>query len=131
MTGRAAGDLDEFIEVVGERIAEAAATSSLGAVLGVDGCDEDDLYAVMDRVLERKDEIENTLAARHLVDGTLVLYDVSSAAFEGRTCPLGKIGLPATGSKADCRSSTGCCAPRQGCRSRSRCSRATPPTRKP
>jgi transposase len=68
------------------------ATSSLGAVLGVAGCDEDDLYEAMDWVLARKDGIENSLAARHLTDGTLVLYDVSSAAFEGRTCPLGKIG---------------------------------------
>ena len=68
------------------------ATSSLGAVLGVASCDEDDLYAAMDWVLARKDAIENALAARHLVNGTLVLYDVSSAAFEGRSCPLGKIG---------------------------------------
>ena len=68
------------------------ATSSLGAVLAVSACDEDDLYAAMDWVLARKDSIENALAARHLADGTLVLYDVSSAAFEGRSCPLGAIG---------------------------------------
>ncbi len=68
------------------------ATSSLGAVLGVAGCDEDDLYAAMDWVLSCKEAIEAQLAARHLAEGTLVLYDVSSAAFEGRTCPLGKIG---------------------------------------
>ena len=68
------------------------ATSSLGAVLGVGRADEDDLYAAMDWVLARKDGIENALAARHLADGTLVLYDVSSAAFEGRSCPLGAIG---------------------------------------
>ena len=75
------------------------ATSSLGGVLGVAGCDEDDLYAAMDWLLERKDTIENALAARHLVNGTLVLYDVSSAAFEGRTCPLGAIGHPRDGVK--------------------------------
>jgi hypothetical protein len=75
------------------------ATSSLGQVLGVSGCDEDDLYAAMDWVLVRKDAIENGLAARHLVNGTLVLYDVSSAAFEGRTCPLGAIGHPRDGVK--------------------------------
>ena len=68
------------------------ATSSLGEVLAVSACDEDDLYAAMDWVLARKDGIENALAARHLADGTLVLYDVSSAAFEGRSCPLGAIG---------------------------------------
>jgi len=68
------------------------ATSSLGTVLRVGGADEDDLYAAMDWVLARKDGIENALAARHLANGTLVLYDVSWAAFEGRCCPLGVIG---------------------------------------
>ena len=71
--------------------AETAA-SSLGPLLGLDGCDEDDLYAAMDWLLPRQAKIEDALAARHLRDGTLVLYDVSSAAFEGRTCPLGQIG---------------------------------------
>ncbi|MDI3312955.1 MAG: IS1634 family transposase [Mycobacterium sp.] len=75
------------------------ATSSLGEVLGVDGADEDDLYAAMDWALARKESIEDQLAARHLADGTVVLYDVSSAAFEGRTCPLGKIGHARDGVK--------------------------------
>src|SRR6516165_1901569 len=75
------------------------ATSSLGQLLSVAGCDEDDLYAAMDWVLDRKEAIENSLAARHLTNGTLVLYDVSSAAFEGHTCPLGKIGHPRDGVK--------------------------------
>jgi Transposase DDE domain len=68
------------------------AASSLGEVLGLGSCDEDDLYAAMDWLLPRQAKIEDALAARHLRDGTLVLYDVSSAAFEGRTCPLGEIG---------------------------------------
>jgi hypothetical protein len=46
---------------------------------------------------DRQDTIEDALAARHLAGGTLVLYDVSSAAFEGRTCPLGAIGHPKDG----------------------------------
>ena len=71
--------------------AETAA-SSLGGLLGLESCDEDDLYAAMDWLLPRQRAIEDALAARHLRDGTLVLYDVSSAAFEGRTCPLGQIG---------------------------------------
>jgi len=75
------------------------ATSSLGQVLGVSSCDEDDLYAAMDWALAHKDSIENALAARHLSEATLVLYDVSSAAFEGRTCPLGAIGHPRDGVK--------------------------------
>jgi DDE family transposase len=68
------------------------AASSLGAVLGLEACDEDDLYAAMDWLRPRQEQIEDALAARHLADGVLVLYDVSSAAFEGRTCPLGEIG---------------------------------------
>src|SRR5271166_1656247 len=74
-------------------------TSTLGEVLGLSGCDEDDLYEAMDWMLERKEAIENALAERHLANGTLVLYDVSSAAFEGHTCPLGKIGHARDGVK--------------------------------
>ena len=76
--------------------AETAA-STLGGLLGLEACDEDDLYAAMDWLLPRQQAIEDALAARHLRDGTLVLYDVSSAAFEGRTCPLGQIGHPRDG----------------------------------
>jgi len=68
------------------------AASSLGGLLGLEACDEDDLYAAMDWLLRRQGKIEDALAARHLHGATLVLYDVSSAAFEGRTCPLGQIG---------------------------------------
>ena len=76
---------------------DATAASSLGAVLGAGGCDEDDLYAAMDYLQARQDTIQGALAARHLAGGALVLYDVSSAAFEGRTCPLGAIGHPKDG----------------------------------
>jgi hypothetical protein len=76
---------------------DATAASSLGAVLHLGGCDEDDLYAAMDYLQDRQQRIEDALAARHLAGGTLVLYDVSSAAFEGRTCPLGAIGHPKDG----------------------------------
>jgi hypothetical protein len=76
---------------------EATAASSLGEVLHLGGCDEDDLYGAMDWLAARQDHIEGALAARHLAGGTLVLYDVSSAAFEGRTCPLGAIGHPKDG----------------------------------
>jgi len=76
---------------------EETAASSLGEILGVGGCDEDDLYAAMDYLHDRQEAIQDALAARHLAGGTLVLYDVSSAAFEGRTCPLGAIGHPKDG----------------------------------
>ena len=76
---------------------EETAASSLGDVLRLGSCDEDDLYAAMDYLAARQDTIQDALAARHLAGGTLVLYDVSSAAFEGRTCPLGATGHPKDG----------------------------------
>jgi hypothetical protein len=76
---------------------DATAATSLGEVLGAGSCDEDDLYQAMDYLHARQEQIQDALAARHLAGGTLVLYDVSSAAFEGRTCPLGAIGHPKDG----------------------------------
>jgi hypothetical protein len=71
--------------------------STLASELGVEGADEDDLYAAMDWLLERQDRIEDRLASRHLCDGEMVLYDVSSSYFEGRTCPLAKLGYSRDG----------------------------------
>ena len=76
---------------------EDTAATSLGEVLHLGTCDEDDLYAAMDYLAARQEQIQDALAAKHLAGGTLVLYDVSSAAFEGRTCPLGAIGHPKDG----------------------------------
>ena len=71
--------------------------STLASELGVQSADEDDLYLAMDWLLERQDRIEDRLAARHLQDGEMVLYDVSSSYFEGRTCPLAKRGYSRDG----------------------------------
>ena len=90
------------------------ATSSLGEVLGVTGCDEDDLYAAMDWLAARQEPVEDALAARHLAGGALVLYDVSSAAFEGRTCPLGAIGHPKDGVRGRLQLVYGLLASKQG-----------------
>ena len=69
------------------------ATSSLPAVLGLDtALDETQLYRALDWLLERQQSIENALAKRHLSEGALVLYDVSSTYFEGRHCPLAHFG---------------------------------------
>jgi Transposase DDE domain len=70
----------------------ALGQSTLAEELGVAGADEDDLYAAMDWLLERQQRIEDRLARRHLKDGELVLYDVSSSYFEGRSCELAKLG---------------------------------------
>jgi transposase len=69
------------------------AISSLPAVMGLDqAIDETQLYAAMDWLLPRQHSIENALAKRHLAEGSLVLYDVSSTYFEGRRCPLACFG---------------------------------------
>src|SRR5438105_2805620 len=66
----------------------ALSQSTLGDELRVSGVDEDDLYGAMDWLLARQARIEDRLAGRHLKEGELVLYDVSSSYFEGRTCEL-------------------------------------------
>ena len=71
--------------------------STLASELCVESADEDDLYLAMDWLLERQDRIEDRLAGRHLADGEMVLYDVSSSYFEGRTCPLAKLGYSRDG----------------------------------
>jgi transposase len=67
-------------------------TTTLAEEFGVVDADEDDLYAAMDWLLARQDTLQKKLAARHLSEGGLVLYDLSSSYFEGNCCPLGKLG---------------------------------------
>ncbi len=66
--------------------------SSLGELLQVDSADESELYQAMDWLLPRQSRIEQELAKRHLSNGGLVLYDLTSTYFEGRHCPLAKLG---------------------------------------
>jgi transposase len=67
-------------------------TTTLAEELGVADADENELYAALDWLLERQASIEQKLAKKHLKDGSLVLYDVSSSYYEGRTCPLARYG---------------------------------------
>jgi transposase len=75
----------------------AAQETSLAEVLELGPVDEDDLYRALDWLLERQSAVEDRLAKRHLVDGELVLYDVTSTYFEGRHCPLAKLGYSRDG----------------------------------
>src|SRR5919202_1718612 len=75
------------------------ASTSLGAVLHVEAADADALYSAMDWLLRRQARIEAALAARHLAEGTLVLCDLTSTYFEGRTCPLAQFGHSRDGKK--------------------------------
>jgi transposase len=65
---------------------------SLGEVLQLDSADETELYQAMDWLLPRQARIEKQLAQRQLSNGGLVLYDLTSTYFEGRHCPLAKLG---------------------------------------
>jgi len=67
-------------------------STTLAEEFGVLDADEDDLYAALDWLLAHQDTIQKKLAGRHLSEGGLVLYDLSSSYFEGTTCPLGKLG---------------------------------------
>jgi len=73
--------------------------TTLAAELNVADAKEEDLYAAMDWLLSRQRAIEGKLAARHLGEGGLVLYDVSSSYYEGRTCPLARYGHDRDGKK--------------------------------
>lgn len=74
-------------------------TTTLASDFGVADASEDELYAAMDWLLGRQDAIQKKLAARHLSEGGLVLYDLSSSYFEGTTCPLAKLGHNRDGKK--------------------------------
>ena len=80
-------------------LSPATASSSLGSELGLGGVDEDELYDALDWLHERQPAIEAALAKRHLKNGTLVLYDVSSSYMEGRCCPLARRGYSRDGRK--------------------------------
>lgn len=77
----------------------ALAQSTLADELDLGTVDEDELYAALDWLLERQGRVEDRLARRHLHDGELVLYDVSSSYFEGRTCPLARLGYSRDGKR--------------------------------
>ena len=67
-------------------------SSTLAEEMGVEACDENDLYAALDWLLERQERIEGKFAARHLQEGSYALYDTSSSYFEGSQCPLATFG---------------------------------------
>ena len=78
---------------------EETAICSLGQVLKLGAVDEQELYAALDWLVGQQERIEQALARRHLENGTLVLYDVTSTYFEGRTCPLARLGYSRDGKR--------------------------------
>jgi hypothetical protein len=80
-------------------LATETASSTLGELLRVGSASEDDLYAAMDWLVKRQEGIERSLASKHLTEGVLVLYDLTSTYFEGRKCPLAKFGYSRDGKR--------------------------------
>lgn len=96
-------------------VGRETASSSLGQVLEIETADEEDLYGAMDWLLRRQVAIEKKLAKRHLSDATLVLYDVTSTYFEGRSCPLAQFGHNRDGKKGKLQIVIGLLCNPQGC----------------
>lgn len=90
-------------------------TTTLAEDFGVAEAHEDDLYAAMDWLLARQEAIQKKLAARHLSEGGLVLYDLSSSYFEGTTCPLARLGHSRDGRKGMLQVNYGLLTDARGC----------------
>jgi transposase len=88
---------------------------SLAEVMGLGAVDEDELYTALDWLIERQPAIETALAKRHLQDGTLVLYDVSSSYVTGRCCDLARIGYSRDGKKGTLQIVYGVLCNAEGC----------------
>ena len=90
-------------------------SSTLATEFGVTDATEDDLYAAMDWLLAGQDRIQKKLAARHLQEDSLVLYDLSSSYFEGSCCPLAKLGYSRDGKRGTLQVNYGLLTDERGC----------------
>jgi hypothetical protein len=78
---------------------ETTASHSLGSTLGLGAVTAKEIYGTLDWLGKAQPAIEAALARRHLKDGTLVLYDVTSSYLEGRCCALGQFGYSRDGQR--------------------------------
>jgi hypothetical protein len=90
-------------------------TQGLSEVLELGRVEVDDLYAAMDALQARQSDVERALVHRHLQDGSLVLYDLTSTYFHGHTCPLAKMGYSRDGKKGLLQITVGLLCTREGC----------------
>ncbi len=88
---------------------------TLGEQLGVQDADEDELYGAMDWALKRQPQVEAKLAERHLSEGGMVLYDLTSSYFEGRRCPLAAFGNNRDGKRGKLQVNWGLVSNSEGC----------------
>lgn len=73
--------------------------STAAETFGVQDATLDELYGALDWLLGRQKAVEEKLVSRHLSAGSLVLFDLSSSYYEGRTCPLAQRGYSRDGKK--------------------------------
>jgi transposase len=90
-------------------------TTTLAETFRVADASEDELYAAMDWLLAGQNRIQQKLAARHLHQDSLVLYDLSSSYFEGQTCPLAQRGYSRDGKKGKLQVNYGLLTDARGC----------------
>ena len=67
-------------------------SNTLGEVLDINSCNENELYKTMDWLLKKQTRIEQNLADKHLENGSLILYDLTSVYYTGDHCSLAKFG---------------------------------------
>jgi Transposase DDE domain len=123
--GKASRERDLVVAMVAGRIlapeasklamTQAWADTTLAEDFSVADAHEDELYAAMDWLIERQDKIEKRLAQRHLKEGGLVLFDLTSSSFEGVTCPLAKIGYSRDGKPGTLQVNYGLLTDARGC----------------
>ena len=94
---------------------ETTALSSLGATLGLGAVTAKEVYATLDWLGAAQQAIEAALARRHLSDGTLLLYDVTSTYLEGRACQLARLGYSRDGRRDKLQIIVGLMCTAQGC----------------
>jgi Transposase DDE domain len=123
--GKASRERDLVVAMVAGRIispeasklamTQAWADTTLAEELGVADAHENELYAAMDWLIARQEKIEKRLAKRHLKEGGLVLFDLTSSSFEGVTCPLARIGYSRDGKPGTLQVNYGLLADSRGC----------------
>jgi transposase len=101
LSSKRSPERDLVVAMIAERLIEPSSklattrlwhSTTLAEQMSVAEAGSDDLYRALDWLLERKERIEKKLASRHLREGGIALYDVTSSYYEGRTCPLVRFG---------------------------------------
>lgn len=108
LASRPCRERDVVVAMIAQRLLDPASklattrlwhTTTLAQQLGVEDADANELYDALDWLLQRQARIEKKLAKRHLQEGAVVLFDVSSSSYHGRTCPLATYGYNRDGEK--------------------------------